>query len=124
PKLEPTVRRALEERKTRRVQSLRKKLDERAAKEQDDIRKILTELKKQIEQELTALSDPHQLTLPGFSPDERRQFDSDRAALATRAAEIDEEIEREVERIQKRFAKSQARIFPVSVMYIVPERYI
>ncbi|HVU65753.1 MAG TPA: DISARM system SNF2-like helicase DrmD [Ktedonobacteraceae bacterium] len=124
PKLEPTVRRALEERKTRRVQSLRKKLDERAAKEQDDIRRILTELKKQIEQELTALSDLRQLTLPGFSPDERHQFDSDRTALAIRAAEIDEEIEREVERIQKRFAKSQARIFPVSVMYIVPERYI
>ena len=97
---------------------------ERAAREQDDIRKILTELKRQIEQELTALADPQQLTLPGFSPDERRQFDSDRAALAARAAEIDEEIEREVERIQKRFEKPQARVFPVSIMYIVPEKWL
>lgn len=120
----PVLEHALEERKAERVQSLQKKLGERAAREQDDIRKILTELKKQIEQELATLADPHQLTLPGFSPDERRQFDSDRAALAARAAEIDEEIEREVQRIQKRFEKPQARIFPVSVMYIVPEKWL
>lgn len=56
--VQPILERALQERKAERVHSLQRTLADRAAKEQDDIRKILSELKRQIQQELAALSDP------------------------------------------------------------------
>jgi len=36
------------------------------------------------------------------------------------ALRIDEEIEQEVLRFEQRFARPQPRLFPVSVMYVVP----
>ncbi|HEU5380041.1 MAG TPA: DISARM system SNF2-like helicase DrmD [Ktedonobacteraceae bacterium] len=115
---------ALEGRKRDRAASQQKKLAQRSAKEQSDITAVLSELKRQIEREIQSLSGPMQLTLDGFSSDERQQIRHDLAALKARAEQIDAEIEQEVQRIQQRFAQPDARLFPVAVTYIVPERLI
>lgn len=121
--LRPSLVNALEARMKARSESQRKKLAERAEKEQQDIRSILSELKQQITEEIQQLSGPVQLTLAGFNNDERQQIKDDLSALSARAEQIDAEIEQEVQRIQQRFADPQARLFPVAVMYIVPERF-
>jgi ERCC4-related helicase len=115
----PVLVHALEAEMHKRARDLQKKLADRSAKEQQDIRTILTELKTNIERELKQ-PEVIQLTLSGFSEDERNQAKRDVAALAERVGKIDAEIEQEVMRIEQRFARPQPRLFPVSVMYVVP----
>jgi ERCC4-related helicase len=112
---------ALNTRMRERSASLQRVLADRAAKEQHDIRAILSELQESIRRELHQAEGPTQLTLAGFSNDERQQFERDMSALEERARQIDTEIEEEIRRIQRRFANPQARLFPVTVTYLVPE---
>ncbi|GAC1365898.1 MAG: DISARM system SNF2-like helicase DrmD [Ktedonobacteraceae bacterium] len=111
---------ALEGRMRDRSTSLQRTLAERAAKEQQDIRAILSELQQSILQELGHTESPAQLTLAGFSADERLQFERNMSALQERARQIDTEIAEETARIQQRFANPQPRLFPVTVTYLVP----
>lgn len=121
PSLTSSLASALEARLKDRASGLEKRLAERAAKEASDITSILTELKNSIESEL---SSPYyqQLTLPGMSTPEEEQFSRNKSAMSARAKEIPAEIERETEAIKARFADPQARMFPVAVTFLVPER--
>jgi ERCC4-related helicase len=112
---------AIEQRMRERANSLQKKLAERAETEQKHISTILRELQGSILKELQQ-PDVVQLTMEGFSEDEREQLKLDLDGLKLRAQQIDSEIEQEVERIQQRFANPQPRLFPVAVTYLVPER--
>jgi len=119
--LVPSLASALEARMKDRVGGLEKRLNERAEKEATDITAILTELKKAIESELDS---PYyrQLSLPGMSSPEEEQFGRNKDAMRARAKEIPGEIERETEAIKARFANPQARMFPVAVTFLVPEK--
>ena len=112
---------ALETRMGERSTSLQRILAERSQKEQRDIRAILTELQTSILQELRQPEGPVQLTLEGFSQDERQQFERNMSALEERVRQIDSEIAQETARIQRRFADPQPRLFPVTVTYLVPD---
>lgn len=120
PKNAESLRLALEARMKERSESLQKQLADRADKEAADIRAIMTELLTSIESQL---DDPemNQAFLPGFAPAEREQFERNLDALRARARAIPEEIEREQAALRARFADPQARMFPVSVTYLVPE---
>ncbi len=111
----------LEQQMRERAASLRRTLANRSNKEQRDIRAILTELKESIQRELQQPEGPVQLSLAGFTPEERQQAERDRSALAARASQIDDEIAQEVARIQRRFDHPQPRLFPVTVTFLVPE---
>jgi len=102
---------------------LEKRLNERAEKEANDITAILTELKKSIESEM-ASPFYKQLTLPGMTTPEEEQFSRNKDAMGARAEEIPGEIERETEAIRARFANPQARMFPVAVTFLVPEKLV
>ncbi|HTK10415.1 MAG TPA: DISARM system SNF2-like helicase DrmD [Ktedonobacteraceae bacterium] len=118
--------RALERRKQDRATSLQRTLADRAEKEQRDITSVLKELQKNIRTEIEKYKPanrPAQLQLEGFSNEEYHQLERDIDALEYRASQIDGEIIQEVERIQTRFAAPQARLFPVAVTYLVPERF-
>ncbi|GER90556.1 helicase SNF2 family protein [Dictyobacter vulcani] len=115
----PPLIRALEERMGERSKSLQKKMTDRADKEQKDITAILTELKNNIIKELQQ-PEVVQLSLSGFSHEERQQINRDIASLEARLEQIDTEIAQEVERIEKRFTDPKPRIFPVAVTYLVP----
>lgn len=82
---------------------------------------ILTELKNAIEAEL---DDPEyiQPSLPGMSTAEEEQLERNKDAMRSRAKEIPDEIERETAAIKARFAGPQARMFPVAVSFLVPEK--
>ena len=112
---------ALEARTRERTNGLQKFLAEQAEKEMNDITTILTELRSTI---LAELHQPEvvQLQLAGFSTAEQEQFERNMTALAERAEQIDAEIELERANIRRRFADPQARLFPVAVTYLVPER--
>ena len=112
---------ALEARMRERGEIGRRQLAERAAKEATDITAILTELGRSIEAELRTPS-VEQLTLPTFSDSEREQFERNAASLRTRAAQIPGEIAAEVAAIHSRYAKPQARMFPVAITFLVPEK--
>lgn len=116
---------ALNERMGERTKSLRGKLAERATKERNDITSILITLKKNITAELNQLATlespaAKQLSLEGFSSEERQQLRRDIQALEARQAQIDDEIQQEVVRIQQRFADPKSRVFPVAITYLVP----
>ena len=112
---------ALERRMGERAASLRRELEIRSDKEQKDIRMILTELQQQILQEIKQ-PEVIQLQLASFSMDEAEQLKRDLRGLEERAHQIDEEIRQEVERTQQRFANPQARLFPIAISYLIPER--
>jgi hypothetical protein len=57
-----------------------------------------------------------------FDDQERDRFDRNKDAMRSRVKEIPAEIERETRAIKARFADPQARIFPVAVTFIIPER--
>ena len=101
------------------VDGLQKKLADRAEKEAKDITSILTELKKSIEAEL---KDPAYIQPLLFATEEQERFERNKDAMRSRAKEIPEEIKRETEAIRARFAGPQARMFPVAVTFLVPEK--
>jgi SNF2 family DNA or RNA helicase len=112
---------SLEARMKQLVEGLTKRLSERANKEVDDITAIMTELKKSIEKELNS-PEYSQPSLPGLSAQEEEQFHRNQDAMRARVREIPEEIKRETAAIRARFNNLQARIFPVSVTFLVPEK--
>jgi ERCC4-related helicase len=110
---------ALEARMKQMVDGLQKKLADRADKEANDITSILTELKSSIEAEL---QDPVYVQPSLFDDPEQERFERNKDAMRARAKEIPEEIKRETAAIRARFADPQARMFPVAVTFLVPEK--
>ena len=119
PSLTSSLAAALEARMKQMVDGLQKKLVDRADKEAKDITSILTELKKSIEAEL---KDPAYIQPSLFDDPEMERFERNKDAMRARVKEIPEEIKRETEAIRARFADPQARMFPVTVMFLVPEK--
>lgn len=111
---------ALERRKETLTRRLQRTLAERERKEQRDVATILEELRKSI---LAELHQPEVVQLELFSAPEKDQFERNRRFLEQRVTQIPDEIAREQEAIRRRFAEPQARLFPVAVTYLVPERY-
>jgi superfamily II DNA or RNA helicase len=112
---------SLVKRQEERSASLEQNLSDRAEQEVEDITKILTELKVSIEQELK-VPQVEQLML--FSSAEKEQFERNIGSLKARLQQIPQEIEQETAAIRARFANPQARLFPLAVMYLVPEKII
>lgn len=115
----PSLQQALTVRMADRSKGLEKRLLERAEKEAGDIESILLELKRAIEDELGD-SEYQQLEL--FSDPEREQFERNKDFLRERVKQIPAEIGRETAAIRARFANPQARMFPVAVTFLVPEK--
>ena len=65
---------------------------------------------------------PENLQPALFSLEEREQLHSNTDALRRRLEEIPGELAREQAALKKRFANPQARLFPVAVTFLVPER--
>jgi SNF2 family DNA or RNA helicase len=119
PKNSEALRQALEARKEDRTDGLKKTLAERADKEASDIETILNELKRAIQSEL---DEPEYRQLQLFSTPEREQFERNVDSLRARVLTIPDEIKRETEAIKARFVDPQARMFPVAVTFLVPEK--
>lgn len=116
----PPLEAALEARQRERSEGLKKFLAERAEKEQADVRAVLTELLEAIRAEL---KEPAIQQLELFTSEEREQFERNKSALERRVEEIPLELRRETEGIARRYADPQARLFPVAVTYVFPERF-
>lgn len=119
PKLEDSLRLALEARMHDRTGGLQKALAERAEKEASDITTILNELRDSILAQLTEEKE-RQLVLPTMEEKDQRQRDLN--SLRARVEHIPAEIKKEVEAIHKRFADPQPRLFPVAVTFLVPKK--
>ena len=119
PSLTASLASALEARMKQMVDGLHKKLADRADKEVKDITSILTELKNAIEAEL---KDPVYVQPLLFATEEQERFERNKEAMRARASEIPEEIQRETAAIRARFADPQARMFPVAVTFLIPEK--
>ena len=119
PALTSSLALALEARMKQMVEGLQKKLSERADKEAGDIESILNELKKSIEREL---KEPEYIQPMLFDDPEQERFERNKDAMRARVKEIPEEIKRETAAIRARFADPKARIFPVAVTFLIPEK--
>ncbi len=120
-KVEPALLQSLEVRGRERAESLRRVLHERMEQEMKDITAILTELRTAI---LDELKQPEVEQLSLFSDPEREQFERNRDSLQARVNQIPSELEQETAAIRARYADPQARLFPVAVMFVVPEGLI
>lgn len=119
PNLKPALVQALEARLSDRMTGLTRLLADRADKEVADITTILQELAATIAAEL---AEPEYMQLELFAPPEREQYDRNVAALRHRLEQIPAEIEQETALIRARFADPEARLFPVAVTFLVPEK--
>lgn len=113
---------ALEARMAERTKNLESSLEARAESEVAKLTTVLTELEHSIREELADLQ-PQQFTFE-WTPEERAQRDRDRSALQRRILEIPGEIERESEHLRSRFRNPSARLFPVAITYLVPQRAV
>ena len=119
PKVESSLMQSLEARAKQRVNGLINELKESEEKECSDITSILKELTRAIENELND-NQPKQL---GFWKDEEReQLRRDEEALRYRLRQIPGELENELNRIHTHYANPQHRMYPVSVIFLVPEK--
>jgi superfamily II DNA or RNA helicase len=121
PRLADGVNEALKERANKRSASLQRKLDERRDQELTDIQRILEELDLAIRRELRTAEAPVQLELNLFNQEEREQLNRNLDALRTRLAQIPAELSLETSGIHARYADPQSRLFPVAVVFLVPE---
>ncbi len=112
---------ALEVRRGERSTSLQRDLQNRAEKEVADITAILMELQKSI---LKELEEPQVEQLTLFSTPEREQFERNMNSLKARAEQIPREIEQETSLIRKRFENPSARLFPLAVTFLIPQKLI
>ncbi len=114
---------SLEARVKERKAAIHRTLSARADKEAKDIESILKELKNSIEAEL---KDPAyiQPMLAGFDDPEYERYERNKDSMRSRVNEIPEEIIRETEIIRARFADPRARMFPVAVTFLVPEKMV
>jgi superfamily II DNA or RNA helicase len=119
PTLAPALEKSLEARMNDRLKGLKSLLAEREQKEVTDITSVLRELEQAIRQEI---DEPQAIQLDFSSNDERDQYHRNMSALQTRLAQIPDEIEQETAAIRTRFADPQPRLFPVAVVFLVPER--
>ncbi len=119
PAVEKPLLQALEVQMRTRTGKLRGLLDERSAREIGDMTAILRDLERSIRDEL-ATEFPAQLTL--WTDPEREQLERNRESLQARLEQIPREIEREEAAIQARYAGVDPRLFPVAVVFLVPER--
>ncbi len=117
PNHEENLRRSLEARMKDRTETLQSRLDERANSDVTTMRTVLSELLTSIRTQLADVQPQLEL----FSTPEKEQFERDRGALNRRAAELPNEMDREEQLIRARYAHPSARLFPVSVTYLVPE---
>jgi molecular chaperone DnaK (HSP70) len=102
-----------------RAKSLQRDLSNRAEKEAADITAILTELQRSIEQEL---NQPEIKQLELFNNTEKEQFERNVNSLKARLAQIPAEVEREVAAVKARFTNPTPRLFPLAVIYLVPQK--
>jgi superfamily II DNA or RNA helicase len=120
PRIIPSISAALEARSKDRMDGIQKLLTERSEFEATGIESVLNELANSIRQEL---NEPEILQLELFTSEEKEQLNRNLDALRRRLAAIPGEIELEKKAILKRFSGPQTRMFPVAVMFIVPEKY-
>jgi superfamily II DNA or RNA helicase len=120
PRHAEAIAQSLEARMRDRLGGLTKTLADRAEKEVANITAVLEELRRSILVELDA-SPPEQLDL--WATDEREQLERDVEGLRARVQRIPEEITQETARIRARFADPQARLFPVAVTFLAPEKH-
>jgi len=122
PKHTDALAKVLESRMRDRTSGLQKALAEREKKEVADIEAVLNELKKTIEDKLGDPELQQQYLLDDWQDEERQQLERNMNALRERVRQIPEEIKRETVSIRRRFENPQARMFPVAVTFLVPER--
>ena len=120
PTLAPALEQSLDARMNDRLTGLQRLLADREQQEVADITSILRELEQAIRQEV---DEPQAIQLDLFSDTERDQYRRNVAALQARLAQIPGEIEQETAAIRARFADPQPRLFPVAVVFLVPEKF-
>jgi hypothetical protein len=119
--IEPGLTRALERRAETVQDSKQRELADRAEAEADAVRTVLTELQRQIGDDLDALAEERAEQLELFTAPEREQSERDLEALRRRLEEIPDEIEREVAAVGRRFADPETHLFPAALTLLVPE---
>jgi len=116
--IEPNLMLALEARVKQRIDGLQRELTNNEEKECEDITAILSDLASSIEKELSEEA-PVQLEL--WNDEERDQLRRDEEALRFRLKQIPGELENELERIRTHYSNPQPRMYPVSVIFLIPE---
>jgi superfamily II DNA or RNA helicase len=120
--VEPGLNRALDRRADTVQEAKRRELAERAEAEADAVRAVLTDLRRQITNDLDELEAERVEQLSLFTEPEREQSQRDLDALRRRLEEIPDEIEREVAAVQRRFTDPECHVFPAAVTLLIPEQ--
>jgi hypothetical protein len=110
---------SLEARMAERTKNLESLLEERAEQEVGALTAVMKELERAIRLELKE-SSVVQGSLFNFDVSEKQQWERDRSALGRRLDEIPAELAREQEHLRARYRNPRAKLFPLSVTYLVP----
>lgn len=112
---------ALEARMTERTKNLESILKERVETEVSKLVSVLRELERAIRKEL---DDGGTIQLAFDFAEEREQRERDLSALRRRLEQIPGEIEEETKHLRARYRNPSARLFPVAITYLVPQRSV
>lgn len=120
PQLMSSILSALDARSKDRMNGILNLLSELSELESKNIESVLNELANSIRKEL---DEPDVLQLELFTSEEKEQLNRNMDALRRRLTAIPAEIEQEKKVIKNRFSDPQFRLFPVAVMFLLPEKY-
>jgi hypothetical protein len=115
----------LAERQKSETAQLKTLLDAQIKNETGGVRGLMRERIREIEQRLVLLKqqpDSPQLAL--FELDEYAQYQEDVAWLERKLSHLRERLEVEPERIKQRYSLRSVRIFPLGLLYLLPQSLI
>lgn len=126
PAHERQLRQMLAGQETAVQKDLRQQLRDRGREEAKAIRALTRERIRELEKRLAERekeADFYQLTLPGME-DERQQFQDDTEWLRRKLDHLRGELESEPERIRERYTLRTIRVFPLGLLYLLPQRMV
>lgn len=116
------VARALQSRQNSRLKGgLLGTIESKCKRDIKDVEAIMDELKKSIEEQLNQGPQQLMIQFEELNLDEQEQLNVDISNLKRRLERIPIEKKQEVKAIEQRYSNPQARLFPVGVMWFVPE---
>jgi hypothetical protein len=122
PDINDGLIKSLDARMKDRVNGMISLLERNKNKEKEDIRAILNELAVSIREQLAEAEQPQQLEL--FKEDEIEAYQRDLAFLQHRLDQIPGEIDAEIKAIDRHYQDPEPRMFPVAVVFLIPERLV
>ncbi len=125
PSHERVLQNLLQERETRAYAELQSLAQRRAEEDATSVARLVEERIKELDKRLHPVTGQLPLfDLETLEPEEYQQFEEDRAWLERKLAQLSERRDTEPQKVRASYALKSVRIFPLTVLYLLPQKLL